>query len=121
MNFDNFYAEIMHVDPMIRYAAIQNMAGEKICGGMQEGVTPYLNDDEIKMMHHYAAQRWDTRKTIAHKIGNTKYVIAEYDKLKRLTFPVDEKHLLMLTAEISSDHASIISKILELIKKYSEK
>jgi len=53
-------------------------------------------------------------KKIGHKIGNAKYTMAEYDKIKRLTFRLDENHLLMMTAEINSEHSKIITKILEL-------
>lgn len=116
MILDKFYEQVMDIDPTVRYAAIQNTQGEIICGGIRKGVTKYLSDDEIKMMHHYASQRWDTRKKIAHKIGNAKYAMAEYDKIKRLTFIIDESHLLMMTTEINSDHAKIITMVLELIK-----
>ena len=108
------------IDDSIRYAAIQNISGERICGNSREGIVPFLSNDEIKMMHYYAGQRWQTRKKIAHKIGNAKYAMAEYDKIKRITFPLDETHMLMMTSEIDSDHTAIISKVLELIKKYSE-
>ena len=120
MNFDKFYDEIMSIDAAIRYAAIQNTDGEKICGHIREGITPFLSDEEIRMMHYYAGQRWDTRKRIAHKIGNAKYAMAEYDKIKRFTFSMDEEHLLMLTTEINLDHCSIIPKILDLIKNTQE-
>ena len=116
MNFDKFNEKIMSIDPTIRYAAVQNGDGQNICGHIREGITPYLSDDEIKMMHYYAGQRWDTRKRIAHKIGNAKYAMAEYDKIKRFTFTMDEEHLLMLTTEINSDSSKIIPKVLELIK-----
>ena len=116
MNFDKFYDEIMNIDQTIRYAAVQNINGESICGHVREGTTSYLSDEEIKMMHYYAGQRLDTRKRIAHKIGNAKYAMAEYDKIKRFTFPMDEEHLLMITTEIISESSSHIPKVLELIK-----
>ena len=116
MNFDKFYDDIMNIDGTIRYAAVQNIDGESVCGHVREGITPYLSDEEIKMMHYYAGQRWDTRKRIAHKIGNAKYAMAEYDKIKRFTFPMDEEHLLMITTEIASESSNIIPKVLELIK-----
>ena len=116
MNFDKFYDEIMDIDQTIRYVAVQNIDGESICGHVREGTTPYLSDDEIKMMHYYAGQRWDTRKRIAHIMGNAKYAMAEYDKIKRFTFPMDEEHLLMITTEITSESSNIIPKVLELIK-----
>ena len=105
----------MNIDSNIRYAAIQSSNGEKICGGFREGITPILTNSELNMMHHYASQRWQTRKNIEHKIGKTKYAMAEYDKLKRITFPIGEHHLLMITTEINADHLKIINEILKLI------
>ena len=118
MNFDKLYDEIMSIDSTIRYAAVQNIDGESICGHTREGITPYLSDEEIRMTHYYAGQRWDTRKRIAHKIGNTKYAMAEYDKIKRFTFPMNEEHLLMLTTETSTEPSYIIPKVLDLIKNF---
>ena len=117
MNFAKLYGEVLTIDSNIRYAAIQNSVGEKIHGGFREGINPILNDDELKMMHYYASQRWQTRKNIEHKLGNTKYAMAEYDKLKRISFPIDEKHLLIITTEINSNHTVIIQNILKLLKE----
>ncbi len=121
MDFDKLYVDVMRIDSTIRYAAIQNKQGEKIYGGFREGIIPILNNEELKMMHYYASQRWQTRQNIEHKIGNTKYAMAEYDKLKRITFPINEKYLLMLTTEINTNHATVIDKVLELIRNNSKK
>lgn len=120
MDFEKLYSDILNLDSSIRYAAIQNNTGVKIAGGFSSKVTPILSDEELQMMHYYASQRWQTRKNIEHKIGPAKYALAEYDKIKRITFPVDEKHLLMLTTEIESDHSNIIKKTLELIHNYKQ-
>ena len=116
LDFDKLYADVMKIDSTIRYAVIQNNTGEKICGGFRDNINPILNDDELKMMHYYASQRWQTRKNIEHKLGNTKYAMAEYDKLKRITFPINKKYMLLLTTEIDTDHANVIDKVLELIR-----
>ena len=108
----------MSIDSAIRYAAIQNKNGERVCGGFRDKVNPILSDDELKMMHYYASQRWQTRKNIEHKLGNTKYAMAEYDKLKRITFPIDEEYMLLLTAETNVNHTRIINKVLELIQSH---
>ena len=120
VKFEKLYLDVMEIDSTIRYAAIQNDKGEKIFGDFRENITPILDDEELKMMHYYASQRWQTRKNIEHKIGNNKYAMAEYDKLKRITVPLDEKHLLMLTTEIKTDHTKVISKILEIIDQNSK-
>ena len=115
MDFDKMFTDVLKIDSTIRYAAIQKNSGEKIAGGFRENITPILSDDELKMMHYYASQRWETRKNIEHKIGNAKYAMAEYEKLKRITFPINEKYLLMLTTEVNTDHTKVINKVLELI------
>ena len=116
LDFDKLYTDVMKIDSAIRYAVIQNNTGEKICGGFRDNINPILDDDELKMMHYYASQRWETRKNIEHKLGNTKYAMAEYDKLKRITFPINKKYMLLLTTEIDADHANVIDKVLELIR-----
>ncbi len=120
MDFDRLFTDVLNIDSTIRYAAIQNKDGVKIAGGFRENITPILNDEELKMMHYYASQRWHTRKNIEHKIGKTKYAMAEYDKLKRITFPLNNKYLLMLTTEINTDHTNVINKVLELIHNRSK-
>ena len=120
MDFDRLYMDVLKIDSTIRYAAIQNHDGTKICGGFRDNITPILNDDELRMMHYYASQRWDTRKNIEHKLGTTKYAMAEYDKLKRISFPINKEYLLMLATEINTDHTSVINKVLELIHSNSE-
>lgn len=116
LNLDKLHDDVLAIDSKIRYVVIQNNVGEKIYGGFRDGINPILSDEELKMMHYYASQRWQTRKNIEHKLGNTKYAMAEYDKLKRITFPIDEKHLLMITTEIDSNHTAIIDNILKLLK-----
>ena len=120
MDFDKLHSDVMRIDSTIRYAAVQNNIGEKICGGFRDNISPILSDDELKMMHYYVSQRWQTRKNIEHKIGHTKYAMAEYDKLKRITFPINEKYLLLLATEVSTDHTNVINKVLELIHDNSK-
>ena len=120
MDFDRLFTDVLKIDSTIRYAAIQNHEGKKICGGFRENISPILDENELRMMHYYASQRWHTRKNIEHKLGNTKYAMAEYDKLKRISFPINKKYLLLVTTEINTDHTNVINKVLELIHTKSE-
>ena len=107
----------MGIDKSVQYAVILSKNGEKMFGGYGKDMTPVLTDDELKMVHFYAVQRWDTRKNIEHRIGKTKYSMGEYELMKRISFPVTDKYLLMVHTGIENDHQSVISKILELIKE----
>ncbi len=120
MDFDKLNSDVLKIDSTIRYAAIQNYGGEKICGGFRENISPILSVEELKMMHYYASQRWETRKNIEHKLGKTKYAMAEYEKLKRITFPINDEYMLMIATEINTDHTSVINKVLEVIYSHSK-
>lgn len=114
MNYDELCKDIMKISPSIRFVMILNRNGEQAAGGYRENVKSMLNDEEIKMTLFHAGQRWRTRETLAHRIGNAKYSITEYEKVKRITIPIDKKHLLMISTETSADHTKIIDDILHL-------
>jgi hypothetical protein len=63
-----------------------------------------------------AVNSWKTRTAHAPKIGKGKYVLAEYEKIKRITMPLgDEQHLLYITTEPEADHSRIIERVRTLI------
>jgi hypothetical protein len=42
------------------------------------------------------------------------YVLAVYEKIKRITMPLDDEHLLYITTEVNANHDKIIEKALKL-------
>lgn len=120
MDFEKFYEKIMNIDSSIQYVIILSKNGEIVHGGYRKDTIPILTEDELKMVHFYAVQRWDTRKNIEHRIGKTMYSMAEYDKMKRMSFPINDRYLLMVHTETQNDHQKIISDILNLIKDISD-
>jgi len=120
MDFDKLSTDVLKIDSTIRYAAVQKYSGDKIAGGFRENISPILSNEELRMMHYYASQRWETRKNIEHKIGPNKYAMAEYEKLKRIAFPINQEYMLLLATEINTDHTIVIKKVLELIHNSSK-
>jgi hypothetical protein len=41
--------------------------------------------------------------------------MTEYEKIKRITIPLDDEHLLLITTEVEADHTQIISNMLKLL------
>ena len=78
----------------------------------REGVKNLLTPEESKKSLELAVNAWKTRTKLASKIGKGKYVLAEYEKIKR-TMPLgdDDNHLLYITTEVQSDHSNIIRRI----------
>ncbi len=96
MEYDDLCKEILKIDPKIRFAGVCDETGEIRHGGQREGITNLLNPEESKKSMMQAMARWGLRNALAPKIGRGKYAMAEYEKIKRITFPLDQNHLLLL-------------------------
>ena len=49
--------------------------------------------------------------------GEMRYAITEYQKIKRITFPLEESKLLLVTTEVDADHNKIIRDVLSMLRK----
>jgi hypothetical protein len=105
----------MDLDVSIRLVTICTNNGEIIYSDHREGVRNLLTPEESKNSLQLAINAWKTRSELAPKIGKGKYVLAEYEKIKRITMPLsDNKHLVYITTEIPSDHNKIIDGVRQL-------
>jgi hypothetical protein len=62
----------------------------------------------------HAVNAWKSRSQLAPKIGKGKYVLVEYEKIKRITMPFGDRHLVYVTTEPQANHVHIISEITNL-------
>ena len=110
MDYKRIYKDIMNSDPKIRLVIICDSNGKIMHSEHREGVQNLLSPEESKKSLELAVNSWKTRSTLAPKIGKGKYVLAEYEKIKRITMPLGENHLIYITTEREADHSNIISK-----------
>ena len=61
--------------------------------------------------------RWGLRNSLSHKVGRGKYSMAEYEKIKRITFSLDPDHLLLVTTEVDTEHMKVIDSVLKQLGK----
>lgn len=115
------YNDIINIDPNIRLVTICDSEGNTIYSRHGEGVKNLLTPEESKKSIQMAMTGWKARNELSHKIGRGRYVIAEYERIKRITMPFGEDYLLYLTTEPQVDHLNIINRIrrLEAGLKYS--
>jgi hypothetical protein len=119
MDYDNLCKSILNLDSKIRFAGICDESGEIKHGGQKEGVANILSNEETRKSNLQALARWGLRNSLSSKIGRGKYAMAEYEKIKRITIPLDDDHLLLITTEVAADHAQIISNALKLLNARS--
>lgn len=113
-DYKRIYEQILNIDPKIRLVTICDSNGKMMYSDYREGIENLLTAEESKKSLNLAVNAWKIRRNLASKIGKGKYVIAEYEKVKRITIPLGSNHLLYITTEVEADHSNIIQKIGEL-------
>jgi len=115
------YNDIVNIDPNIRLVTICDSDGKTMYSRHREGVENLLTPEETKKSLEMAMTGWKVRSEVSHKIGKGRYVLAEYEKIKRITMPFGDDYLLYLTTEVQANHMNINNRIrkLEAGLKYS--
>lgn len=108
------YNDIVNIDPNIRLVTICDSEGRTIYSRHRQGVVNLLTPEESKKSIEMAMTGWRVRSDLSHKIGKGRYVVAEYERIKRITMPFGDDYLLYLTTEIQADHLDIINRIRRL-------
>jgi hypothetical protein len=113
-DYKGIYEQILNIDPKIRLVTICDIQGKMMYSDYRGGIKNLLTSEESKKSLNLAVNAWKIRSSLASKIGKGKYVIAEYEKVKRITIPLGKNHLFYITTEVEADHSNIIQKIREL-------
>lgn len=108
------YKDIMSIDPRIRLVTICDTNGNIVFYRHRQGVQNLLSKDESKKSLEMAMDSWKVREGLSDKIGRGMYVLAEYEKIKRITMPFGDHLLLYLTTEVEADHSNIYDRIRRL-------
>ena len=116
LDYSKLCSIILGIEPQIRGVLVYHFNGELLGGGMRDGVESYLPPEEITRSTLNTILRWKTRELQYPFLGLGKYSLTEYEKIKRITFPLNSSVLLIVATEIEVDHDVIIKKILQLIE-----
>ena len=111
MDYQKLQADIMNIDPKIRLVTLCDINGKVMFSDHRQGVKNLLSPEESKESLELAVNSWKIRSKLAPKIGKGKYVLAEYEKIKRITMPLGDNHLLYVTTEPEAGHSNIINRI----------
>jgi hypothetical protein len=114
MIYKSIFDKVLDIDPKIRFATIFDMNGKVLFSMHREGVQNLLSTEESQKSLQLAINAWKSRNEVSDKIGAGKYALVEYEKLKRITLPLDSEHILYITTDVEADHAPIITRALRL-------
>ncbi len=93
---------IMESSKDVRFAAVSDMDGKILWNSTRTDVKHILTLEETKETIKRAIASWKSRFNITSKVGREMYTITAFDKIKRLTIPLDKDHMLFITLDNES-------------------
>jgi len=116
--FYKFYNSMMNLDDKIRFVTIVDKSGVIIFGGQREGVKNYLSEKAQEKSIKHILNSWFLRNELSEEIGPGKYATAEYEKVKRFTFPLNNIYFLYITTEPEMNSCSFVESTLNMIESF---
>ncbi len=117
MNYDEICNTLLKTNKAIRFVGVLGRNGDLVAGDHNTGVEQLLTPDEVKMSLHYAAKRWETRRNMSHRVGNAKYSITEYDRVRQITIPLSDSELLLMSTDTNIDFKEILDSVNKILDK----
>ena len=117
---------ILEADNSIRFAGIANKFGGKTVSKYKKGLAPLLTENESTLSTIESVIRMNTRigeKDVELKLGKPIYSFTLYEKIKRVTFLLDDQNypilMISLNREATDQESIVFNKILSIVKKES--
>ena len=116
--FYKFYNSIMNLDNKVRFVTIVDKSGNIVFGGQRESIKNYLSESEQKKSLKHILDAWFLRNQFSESIGDGRYAMAEYEKVKRFTFPLSNSYFLYITTEPEMNSCLFVEDILKMIESF---
>ena len=115
VDFDTLCKKVLDLDDKIRFAGIINEKGKLVAGGLRQGLKSLEDPKDDEMLFMELALRVKMRQEFDKQLGPVKFSLSMREKVIVMSFPVDNLHILYLSADRNFDFAKVPLKILELI------
>jgi len=89
---------LMDFNPLVRFTAVCTLDGEIEWSSKRDDVTNIIPLEETKSSIQRAAESWNKRrKRSENGAGRGMYTITAYEKIKRITIPLDNDRILFIS------------------------
>lgn len=93
---------LMEFNPLVRFTAICSKNGEIEWSSQRDGITNIIPLEETKSSIIRASGYWKAREKLSQSgTGRGMYTITAYEKIKRITIPLDDEHILFISTDNS--------------------
>jgi hypothetical protein len=91
---------LMEFNPLVRFTAVCSKNGDIEWSSQRDDVTNIIPIEETKASIKKAAESWDARQSPSQNgTGAGMYTITAYEKIKRITIPLDDDHILFISTD----------------------
>ena len=115
---------LMDFNKSIRFAAISDKKGEILWHSQREGVKNIVPYEETKQTLLRIIHAWEDNHKIMDDVGSGLYSITSYEKIKRISIPLDDENTLFIninneipfkTKTKNYGHLAEMGKILSIV------
>ncbi len=97
---------LMDFNESVRFAAVCDSKGEILWNSQRAGIQNIIPMADTKKTLQRAIGAWQERSKVTDKVGRGLYVIAAYEKIKRITIPLENGNLLFISVDNSPSKTS---------------
>ena len=91
---------LMEFNPLIRFSAVCTNDGEIEWHSQRDNITNIIPLEETKASIKRIVESWKDRGDLSgHGTGRGMYNITAFEKIKRITIPLDEEHILFISTD----------------------
>jgi ribosomal protein L15 len=106
---EEFSKNIVDLDDKIKFAGVMEKSGHLNAGYAKEGFEEYLKGKDQEISFSQTAHIVEMRKIFSSDLGNLKYIVYTYDKVKIFSLPLMD-HIVVLSTEGSANAENVIEK-----------
>ncbi len=100
----------------VRFAAVCDTDGQILWHSQRDNVKNIIPLAETKKTVKRAAKSWESRNELQSQTGRGMYAIASYEKMKRVTVPLDNDNLLFFSLDNAPTKKGSYGKVAEMGK-----
>ncbi len=109
---------VLEANKNVRYACICDGEGKILWNSRRNDIQSLMLLGDTKASLKRACENWMERDKLSAKIGRGRYAIVDYEKLKRITVPLRNNHLLYVHVE--GDKPEYIGDIIKIVNWVAE-
>jgi hypothetical protein len=98
MEIEQAVEKILKVSPSVRVVSVCDLKGKVVFSERSKKVKILVSK----------------KQRLVKTLGSCKYVVAEYEKVKRIIMPAGRNHILYITTTASLDHNKVVRKVRSL-------